>query len=80
MCVCVCVCERERESSVAQSLIETSWTIAYQAPLSMEFSKQESWGGLPFPIPGDLPDPRDGTRSIVSPALAVAFCVKLTYR
>ena len=34
------------------------WTIAYQAPLSsMEFSKQEYWSGLPFPSPGDLPDP-----------------------
>ena len=32
------------------------WTIAYQAPLSMEFSRQECWSGLPFPSPGDLPD------------------------
>ena len=35
----------------------TPWTIAYQAPPSMEFSKQEYWSGLPFPSPGDLPDP-----------------------
>ena len=35
----------------------TSWTIAHQAPLSMGFSRQEYWGGLPFLFPGDLPDP-----------------------
>ena len=35
----------------------TPWTVAYQAPLSMGFSKQEYWSGLPFPSPEDLPDP-----------------------
>ena len=35
----------------------TPWTVAYQAPQSMEFSRQEYWPGLPFPSPGDLPDP-----------------------
>ena len=35
----------------------TPWTVAYQAPPSMEFSRQEYWSGLPFPSPGDLPDP-----------------------
>ena len=35
----------------------TSWTAAHQAPLSMGFSRQEYWSGLPFPSPGDLPDP-----------------------
>ena len=35
----------------------TLWTIAYQAPLSMGFSRKEYWSGLPFPSPGDLPDP-----------------------
>ena len=34
----------------------TPWTVAHQAPLSMEFSRQEYWSGLPFPFPGDLPD------------------------
>ena len=38
-------------------LFATPWTIAYQAPLSMGFSRQEYWSGLPFPSPGDLPDP-----------------------
>ena len=38
-------------------LFATPWTVAHQAPLSMEFSRQEYWRGLPFPSPGDLPDP-----------------------
>ena len=38
-------------------LFVTPWTIAYQAPLFMGFSRQEYWSGLPFPPPGDLPDP-----------------------
>ena len=37
--------------------LETSWTVTCQAPLSMKFSRQEYWSGLPFPSPGDLPDP-----------------------
>ena len=39
-------------------LFATPWTVAYQAPPSMGFSRQEYWSGLPFPSPGDLPDPR----------------------
>ena len=35
----------------------TPWTVAYQAPPSVGFSRQEYWSGLPFPSPGDLPDP-----------------------
>ena len=44
---------------VAQSCqtLATPWTVACQAPLSMEFSRQKSWSGLPCPSPGDLPDP-----------------------
>ena len=38
-------------------LFATPWTVAYQAPLSVGFSRQECWSGLPFPSPGDLPDP-----------------------
>ena len=41
----------------------TPWTVAYQAPPSMEFSRQEYWSGLPFPSPGDLPDPGIESRS-----------------
>ena len=38
-------------------LLVTPWTVAHQAPPSMEFSRQEYWSGLPFSSPGDLPDP-----------------------
>ena len=38
-------------------LFATSWTVAYQAPPSVGFSRQEYWSGLPFPSPGDLPNP-----------------------
>ena len=38
-------------------LFATPWMVAYQAPLSMGFSRQEYWSGLPFPFPGDLPNP-----------------------
>ena len=38
-------------------LFVTPWTIAYQAPQSREFSRQEYWSGMPLPSPGDLPDP-----------------------
>ena len=44
-------------------LFATPWTVAHQAPPSMGFSKQEYWSGLPFPSPGDLPDPRIKPRS-----------------
>ena len=39
------------------------WTVAHQAPLSMGFSRQEYWSGVPFPSPGDLPDPGIEPRS-----------------
>ena len=42
--------------NLALSIFVTSWTVAHQAPLSMEFSRKEDWSGLPFPSPGDLPD------------------------
>ena len=41
----------------------TLWIVACQAPLSMGFSRQECWSGLPFPSPGDLPDPGIESRS-----------------
>ena len=50
-------------------LFETSWIIACQAPLSMEFSRQEYWSGLPFPTPGNLPDPDIEPTAPVTPAL-----------
>ena len=51
-------------------LFETLWTVAYQDPLSMWFSRQEYWKGLPFPTPGDLRNPGIKPTSLVSPALA----------
>ena len=50
------------------SVVSDSWTVALHAPLSMEFSQQEYWSGLPFPSLGDLPDPGIEARS---PALQV---------
>ena len=44
-------------------LFAIPWTVAHQAPLSMEFSKKEYWSGLPFPSPGDLSDPGIKPRS-----------------
>ena len=44
-------------------LFAIPWTVAYQAPLSMEFSRKEYWSGLPFPSPGGLPDPGIEPRS-----------------
>ena len=49
------------------------WTIVHQAPLSMGFSRQEYWSGLPSPPPGDLPDPGIKPSSLTSPALAAGF-------
>ena len=51
----------------------TLWTVAGQAPLSLGFSRQEYWSGLPFPAPGDLPDPGIEPVSLMSPALADGF-------
>ena len=59
MCVCVCVC-------VSRVLLfSTPWTVAHQASLSMGFSKQAYWSGLPFPSPGYLPNPGIEPRSPV---------------
>ncbi len=54
-------------------LCVTPWTVACQAPLSMEFSRQEYWSGLSCPSPGDLPDPGIEPTSLMSPALAGRF-------
>ena len=61
MCVCVCV-----SHSVLSKSFVTPWTVALQAPLSVRFSRQEYWSGLPFPSSGDLPNPGSKT---TSPAL-----------
>ena len=52
-------------------LFATPWTVPCQAPLSMEFSRQRYWSGLPFPAPEDLPDSGAEPGSLVSPALSL---------
>ena len=54
-------------------LCVTVWTVACQVPLSMGFSRQEYWSGMPSPPPGDLPDPGMELRSLTSPAWAGRF-------
>ena len=54
-------------------LFVTPWTVTHQSPLSMGFSRQEYWSGLPWPPPGDLPHPRIESMSLMSPALAGEF-------
>ena len=57
--------ERERVCLVAQACptLCNPWTVAYEAPLSMEFSRQEFWSGFPCPPPGNLPNPGIKPRS-----------------
>ena len=54
-------------------LFATPCSVVHQVPLSMEFSSQEYWSGLPFPSPGDLPDAGIETVSLASPVLADEF-------
>ena len=54
-------------------LFETQWTVACQAPLSMVFSRQKYWNGLPYPPPGDLPNPGIKSAFPVSLALQVDY-------
>ena len=73
VCVCVCVCARARARAHVHSVMSdsaTPWTVPHLVPLSMEFSKQEYWNTLPFPSPGDLPNPRTEP---TSPALVGEF-------
>ena len=61
-------------------LFATPWAVAHQPPLSMRFSRQEHWSGLPCPPPGDLPDPGMEPASLTSPALASVFFTTSTTR
>ena len=68
VCVCVASLEMLKLSLWAKSLscvqlFATPWTVAHQAPLSMGFSRQEYWSGLPCPPPGDRPNPGIEPRS-----------------
>ena len=59
-------------------LFATLWTVAHQSPLSVGFSRQEYWSGLPCPPPGDLPHPGTDPESLMSPALAGGFFITST--
>ena len=65
-CACVLSCSVMSDSAIP-------WTVAHQAPLSMGFSRQECWSGLPCPPPGGLPDPGMEPAPLMSPALAGVF-------
>ena len=67
----MCVCMLSHFSHV--QLFVTSWTVAHQALLSMGFSRQEYWSGMPFPSPGDLPNPGIKPMSLSSLQLAGRF-------
>ena len=68
LCVCVCVCVLSYIR-----LFATPRTVAHQAPLSMAFSGQKYWSGLPFPSPRDFADPEIKPMSLASPTLAGGF-------
>ena len=67
VCICACVC------LVLSDSLQPPWTLVLQAPLSMGFSRQEYWSGLPFPPPGNLPNPGITPKSLVSSVLAGRF-------
>jgi len=67
--VCVCVLSRFSVVRLSAAL----WTAARQAPLSVGFSRQEYWSGLPWPPPGDLSNPGIDSMFLMSPALAGGF-------
>ena len=64
--------------SVLYQVFATTWSVAHQAPLSMGFSRQEYWSGLPFPSPEDLPDPGIKPRSpaLQADSLPTELCGK----
>ena len=66
-----CACVLSHFSHVL--LFATIWTVALQVPLSMRFSRQDYWSGLPGPPPGDLPNPGVEPISLMSPAFIGGF-------
>ena len=70
---CVCVCVSVCVCSVVSNSFATLWIVACQTPLSMGFSRQDYWSGLPFPSLGDVPDPGIESTSLTFPALAGRF-------
>ena len=68
---------KECVHSVVSDSLQSHWTVAHQAPLSMGFPRQEHWSGLPFLSPGDLPDPGMEPTSLASPTWAAAAAKSL---
>ena len=66
LCVCVCVLNHVQ-------LLVILWVVTCQAPLSMGFFRKEYWSGLPFPSPGNLPNPGTVPASLASPVLSGRF-------
>ena len=73
--MCSSVCMHSVMSNFA-----TPWSVTHQALLSMEFSRQDYWSGLPFPPPGDVPKPEVKPASLASPALAGEFFINCITR
>ena len=73
VCVCVCVCARARAHAFHCVWLCDPMDWGHQAPLSMEYSRQEYLNGLPFPTPEDLPNPGIKPMSLASPTLAGRF-------
>ena len=69
LCFDMCACSLTQ----CVGLFVAPWTVACQASLPMGFSRQESWSGLPFPSPEDLPDPETEPMSLEFPLLAGRF-------
>ena len=77
--VCMCVwmvraCAVLSRLHVSDSFV-SPWTVTTQTPVFVGVSRQECWSGLPFPPPGDLPDPGIEPMSLDSPALAGRFFI-----
>ena len=75
MCVCVrtCVCMHMRVQLAHVQLFVTPWIVTHKASLSLGFSRQEQWSGLPFPPPVDLSTPGIELASLLSPELIGGF-------
>ena len=71
---------RSNSRSVVSDSFVTPWTVGRQAPLSMGFSRQEYWSGLPFPPPGDLPSPGIERRSPALQADSTVWATREAYR
>ena len=73
ICILMCVHAFVLITSIMSDSFAILWTVAHQAPLSMGFSRQEHWNGLPCPPPGDLPNSEIEPTSYMSPALSDGF-------